>query len=128
METLIQYSDDSVSDRDNCRPAIQITRRRQLQLQKKKQEHRRSLKRVLRRVTRIGNIRRVNFNNTKYGKGLDDFLTRAMKNPKPEDNILTQTGVSMKTKIKDGDVYYYSTSITMYSDSGAIGSDNRYTA
>ena len=49
----------------------------------------------------------------KYGKGLDDLLPRAMKKPQPEDNILTQTEVSMQSKIKDIEVYDYSNSITM---------------
>ena len=79
-------------------------------------------------MTRIGKIRRVNPNKVKYKKGLDDFLPRAMKNPPPEYNILTQTALSMKTKIKDGEVNYYSHSITMDSDSGATGNDNRSTA
>ena len=51
-----------------------------------------------------------------------------MKNPQPEDNILTQTAVSMQSKIEDGEVNYYSNSITMDYDSGAIGIYNRFTA
>ena len=30
-------------------------------------------------MTRIGKIRRVNFNKVKYGKGLDNLLPRAIK-------------------------------------------------
>ena len=41
----------------------------------------RYLKVILRYMKRIGNIIRVNLNEVKYGKGLDEFLTRAMKNP-----------------------------------------------
>ena len=44
-------------------------------------------------MTRIGNTRRVNFKKVKYGKGLYNFLPRAMKNPPPEYNILTQTAL-----------------------------------
>ena len=40
-------------------------------------------------MTRIGNIIRVNFRKIIYGKGLNDLLPIAMKNPEPEDNILT---------------------------------------
>ena len=57
-------------------------------------------------MIRIGNIRRSNFKKVKYGKRLDDLLPRAMKNPQLEDNILTQTAVSMQDKIKDGEVNY----------------------
>ena len=51
-----------------------------------------------------------------------------MKNSQLEDNILTQTEVSMQAKIKDSKVNYYSNSITMDSDSGEIGIDNRCAA
>ena len=57
-------------------------------------------------MKRIGKIRRVNLNEVKYGKGLDDFLPRAMQNPHPEDNILTQTAVSMQFKINEGELNY----------------------
>ena len=43
-----------------------------------------------------------------------------MKTPQPEDNILTQTAVSMQSKIKDGEVNYYSNIITIDSYSGAF--------
>ena len=89
MEKLIQYSDDSDSDGDNGRPEIHRTRRRHLQRKSTKWEHRRSLKRILLWMTRIGKTIRVNFKNVRYGKRLDDFLTKEMKNPQPEDNILT---------------------------------------
>ena len=68
-------------------------------------------------MTRIEKIRRVKSKKIEYGKGLDDFLTREIKNPKPEDNILTKTSVSMQAKINYGEVNYYSNSITMDSDS-----------
>ena len=79
-------------------------------------------------MTRIVDIRRVNFNMVKYGKGLDGFLPRATKNPQLEGNILTHTAVSIQAKIKDCEVNYYSKSITMDSDSGAICIDNIYPA
>ena len=64
-------------------------------------------------MKRIGKIRRVKFKKIRYGKWLYDFLTVAMKNPQPEENILTQTEVSMKSNMKDGAVNYYSNRITM---------------
>ena len=79
-------------------------------------------------MARIGNIRRLNFKKIIYGKGLDELLPIAMKNPQPEYNILNQIAVYMQSKIKDGELNYYLNSITMDSDSGAIGIDNRYTA
>ena len=42
-------------------------------------------------MTSIVKIRIVNFKNILYGKGLDKFLPRAMKNPQPEDNILDRS-------------------------------------
>ena len=67
-------------------------------------------------MTRIGKIRRVNFKKIKYGKVLYELLPRAMKNPQPEDKKLTQIELSMQDKTKDGEVNYYSNSITMNSD------------
>ena len=64
-------------------------------------------------MTGIGKIIRIKSKNVKYGKGLYDLLTVAMKNPQPEENILTQTEVSMKSNMKDGEVNYYSNRITM---------------
>ena len=69
-------------------------------------------------ITSIGKIRRVNFKNNKYGKGLDYLLRRAMKNPQPEDSMFTHTAVSMQAKINYGEVNYYSNIISMDSDSG----------
>ena len=57
-------------------------------------------------MTRIGKRRGVKFKKIGYGKGLYDLLTVAMKNPQPEENILTQTEVSMKSKIKYDEVNY----------------------
>ena len=79
-------------------------------------------------MTRISNIRRVKFKNNNYLKGLDDLLTRAIKDPQPEDNILNQTALSMNAKIKYGEVNYYYNIITMDSESGENGIDNRCTA
>ena len=64
-------------------------------------------------MTRIGKIRRVNFKKIRYGKGLDGFLTRATKDPKPEYNIITQKEVPNKVNIKEGEVNYVSNRITM---------------
>ena len=75
-------------------------------------------------MTRIVNIRRLNFKKIIYRKGLDEFLPIAIKNQQPEDNILTQTAVFMQAKIKDDKVNYYSNIITMGSESVAIGIDN----
>ena len=79
-------------------------------------------------MTMIGKIRRVNFKKVKYGKGLDDLLPRSTNNPQPEENIITQKTVSMIAEIKDVEVNYYSKSITMDSDSGAIIIENICTA
>ena len=79
-------------------------------------------------MTSIGNIIRVNFNKVEYGKRLDDFLLREIKNPQPEYNILTQTAVSMQANIYDVEVNYYSNRITMDSDSGEVVIDNRCSA
>ena len=79
-------------------------------------------------MTSIRKIRRVDSEKIKYGKGLDDLLPIATKNPQLEENILTQTAMSMQAKINYREVNYYSNSITIYSDSGAIGIDNRCTA
>ena len=54
----------------------------------------------------MGKIRIVNFNNIIYGKRLDEFLPISMKNPQPEDNILTQKSESMQVKIEDGELNY----------------------
>ena len=75
-------------------------------------------------MIRIGNIRRANSKKVKYGKGFDDLMPRAMKTPQPEDNILAHTAVSMQAKIKDGELNYYSNSISMDLYSEAIGVDN----
>ena len=79
-------------------------------------------------MTRIEKIRRVNLKKTKHRKVLDDFLPRAMKNPHLEYNIFARIAFSMQAKIKDSEVNYYSNRITMDSDSGEIGIDNRCTA
>ena len=64
-------------------------------------------------MTRLGKIIRLNFNKIRYEKWLKYLLTRAIKNPQPEDNILTQTEFSMQAKIKGSEVNYFSNSITM---------------
>ena len=79
-------------------------------------------------MTRIGNIRRVNFKNIKYGKYLDDLLPRAMENLQLEENVLTQTVVSKQAKINNDEETHYANITTMNSYSGAIGIDNRCTA
>ena len=76
----------------------------------------------------MGKTRIVNFNNIIYGKRLDEFLPISMKNPQPEGNILTKIAVSMQSNINDGEINYYSNSITMDSDSVEIEIDNRCTA
>ena len=47
---------------------------------------------------------------------------------KPEDNILTHTAVSMQTKIKGGEINYYSNIIIIDSYSVSIGVENICTA
>ena len=79
-------------------------------------------------MKRIENIRRVNFKNIKYGKGLYELMPRARKKPQLEDNILTKTTVSIQENIKDVEVNYYSNSINMDSESREISIENRYTA
>ena len=74
-------------------------------------------------MTSIWKIIRVNVKNIIYGKGLDDLLPRAVKTPQPEDYILTHVAVYMQSKINYGEESYYSNSIRMDSDSGAIGID-----
>ena len=59
---------------------------------------------------------------------LDDLMPIAMKNPQPEDNILTQKSESMQVKIEDGELNYWSNSITMDSDPGEIVIDSRFTS
>ena len=87
--------------------------RRHIQRQRQNQKHRRPLKVILFYITSIGKIIRVKLNKIRYGKGLYDLLSKAMKKIQLEDNILTQTAVSMQAKKKDGEVNYYSNNITV---------------